>query len=783
MPTDTQKTDILFKKSVGKVSTDPSKKFFEEVSKTYNIIYSNAIWAESDLIPPIAPTLADGATLGVVQYFEERTMAVVPGAPNSFFLSELQDAIPFDFDNNGSYVYNILDNLNQPVVFGANDWILDQAGGTLTFFDGVIVNTPPKISFYKYVGAKGVGSGGGGTLAVKEFDNDPTRNNIDEILFNGADERVLIIGTQAYINPPTPPSLLSGNLAVAGTTFHLGRESQSNINYEGSAGDSHNYIVTDTSFTLSINSFGNASAGNLIVEINGVDVANIDLSANFVELNRESSQDMNDYNTTGTGTPITNGVASFTGGNITLNSITWIDPLGIDRYQNGSFIINILDGTALHQGYNTFVVNHDTGTVQSTNIFKLFYDIDVGNVPTINTPNLDLNTLVSKHISGVRYCDVGTTFDLDYIGLDCFDNVYHNSNAPSIIAGTWITNENVMYTDVATTGVSVPPSIGETLTVTDKTITVLANRIETDAIINITPRDPYSSYASVSTPSSDIMINSFPSSSDATTEHFNDEVYRFPITSNFNTVPGGITGNWDSTVNLLGASRTDELQVFDLYGTTNLSLIWPHDNYAAKIPIGNPNYTSLNAGTNFQYVRVFQSATDKSNGIITINGINDADLNVNIRIEVKVPSKTDWLNAFVDYNLTTFEDNVRYVSTSWANSNAYVTSKWVVPTISNGYKYKCTTAGTTAGTEPVWPTIVGNIINDGTVNWTCYQIDNNEGCRINSTIHSPNLDNSIEVTLGTFAADLAVNRCLFIKITYDNPAIARTITDELSIDW
>jgi len=465
MPTDTQKTDILFKKSVGKVATDTAKKFFEEVNKTYNIIYSNTIWAESDLIPPTAPVLADGAVLGVVQYFEERVMSVVPGAPNSFFLSDLQDAIPFD-----------------------------------------------------------------------------------------------------YINPPTSPPLLGGDLIVAGTTFFLGRESQLNINYEGVAGDSHDYIITDTSFTLSINSFGNASIGNLIVEINGVDVANIDLSANFVELNREASQDMNDYDITGTGSVIVNGVVSFTGGNITLNSVNWTDPLGIDQYQDGNFTINILDGTALRQGYNTFIVKHDTGIVNSTNIFKLFYDTDVGANPLINTTDLDLNTLVSKYISGVSYCDVGTTFDLDYIGLDCFDNVYHNSNAPSVIDGTWITGENVLYTDIAITGVSTPPTIGETMTVTNKLITVLADRIETDAIINITPRDPYANYVTVQTPSLNIMINSFPASSDATTEHFNDEIYRFPITTDFNIVPAAITGNWDSTVNLL------EL-IFNMYEFFNHLLI------------------------------------------------------------------------------------------------------------------------------------------------------------------------------------------------------------------
>ena len=785
MPTDQQKTDILFKKSVGKVATDTAKKFFEEANKTYNIIYSNAIWAESDLIPPTAPVLADGGILGVVQYFEERVMAAVPGAPNSFFLNDLKDAIPFDFDNNGSYVYTILDSLNQPVVFGDHDWLLDQGGGTLTFFDGIITNTPPKISFYKYIGVKGVGSGGGSALTVKEFDSDPTGTNIDEILFNGNDETVTIIGTQAYINAPPPPANLGGDLIDAGTTYYLGRESQSNINYEGIAGDSHNYIITDTTFTLSLNSFANASLGNLIVDINGIDVANIDLAVNFEEINRSNNQIINNYDNTGTGNTINNGIVSFTGGNITLNSIHWTDPIPTDPYQDGSFVINILLPTALRQGYNTFQVRHEhSSLIYSTNIFKVFYDTDVGPNPIVVSPGLDINTLVGKWISGIQYCYTGTTFDLDFLGNNCFNNVYHNSNAPIVISADWITNEDMLYTDTSVSTVSVPPDINEVFTCVDKTVTVLSGYEETDARINILPRDPYANYITVQSPSLNVMIMSIPNSSTPTVENFVDETYRFPLDTDFNVVPGGITGNFISNISLLTAQRTNELQVYDLYGTVKRSLFWPHDNYSGRIPIGGANYTTLNAGVNFAYARVFQASEDKSNGILTLTGVNDADLNVNITIEVKVPTKTDWMFVNKDYVMSSFEENVKYVNTVWSSLNLFSVNDWVIPTVSNGYKYKCTVAGTSNATEPAaWPTVVGTTVVDGTTTWTCYQIDNQEGCRINPTVHSPNLDNSIQFTLGTYAADLAVSRIIFIRITYTNPTINHIIEDELSIDW
>jgi hypothetical protein len=41
------------------------------------------------------------------------------------------------------------------------------------------------------------------------------------------------------------------------------------------------------------------------------------------------------------------------------------------------------------------------------------------------------------------------------------------------------------------------------------------------------------------------------------------------------------------------------------------------------------------------------------------------------------------------------------------------------PTVANGKVYTVTTAGTTSGTQPTWPTTVGATITDGSVVWTC----------------------------------------------------------------
>lgn len=54
----------------------------------------------------------------------------------------------------------------------------------------------------------------------------------------------------------------------------------------------------------------------------------------------------------------------------------------------------------------------------------------------------------------------------------------------------------------------------------------------------------------------------------------------------------------------------------------------------------------------------------------------------------------------------------------WAASTAYALNDYVAPVTHNGRVYKCTTAGTSAATQPTWPTTNGGTVTDGTVVWT-----------------------------------------------------------------
>lgn len=54
----------------------------------------------------------------------------------------------------------------------------------------------------------------------------------------------------------------------------------------------------------------------------------------------------------------------------------------------------------------------------------------------------------------------------------------------------------------------------------------------------------------------------------------------------------------------------------------------------------------------------------------------------------------------------------------WQPTTAYTVGNLVVPTTANGYSYRATTSGTSAGAPPTWPTTSGQTVGDGTVNWT-----------------------------------------------------------------
>ncbi len=82
----------------------------------------------------------------------------------------------------------------------------------------------------------------------------------------------------------------------------------------------------------------------------------------------------------------------------------------------------------------------------------------------------------------------------------------------------------------------------------------------------------------------------------------------------------------------------------------------------------------------------------------------------------------DAFSAFAHLPLTTPTPTVvpaQASATARANTTAYALNSYVLPAAPNGFYYKATTAGTSAGTIPTFPTTIGATVTDGTVTWTC----------------------------------------------------------------
>lgn len=81
------------------------------------------------------------------------------------------------------------------------------------------------------------------------------------------------------------------------------------------------------------------------------------------------------------------------------------------------------------------------------------------------------------------------------------------------------------------------------------------------------------------------------------------------------------------------------------------------------------------------------------------------------RVELEAYLAAGTVSATVPNNLS---------AAQWAPTTAYTLGQYIVPTDgnNNGYYTKVTTAGTTGGTEPVWPSVPGTTTTDGGVVWT-----------------------------------------------------------------
>lgn len=504
------------------------------------------------------------------------------------------------------------------------------------------------------------------SLTVGEYQSSVSGDYIENLIFVQQEDSVYIDGSNntAYIGPPDKPRGLSGQNLDLDQTLYTGRISQSNSNYKSGdgPGSSVDYILSPDTTTLTFRTpSGNRAdygdKGIVTLYHNGSEVVSIDLASNFNEDNRSSSQDLTDYNTQGDGDPISDGVAEFTGsfagmGNMAVTTVEQYN--NFLYYQRWQVEVTVSDIDMLRQGYNSFYIEHsgleDLGGTQQSNILEMFYDTDTGGDPAISGVLISEDDPSLKWLSGVSFYDEGSTWDLDFSVQNAFNNVYHDSEAPAVLSD-WpgLSTTPVSIDEPVVGGVSDPPDLLETMSVNNYDIVQPSNQMSEDARITITPRDPYGSYNSEQTDSNNYLIYSYSSASTPLKEYFRDENYRL-LNGDYDSIPGSITGEWDSTQSLETYDDGNGLQLY------MDELVFPTIDFTTYMPSGNPDYSVLAGGVNKVYLRAFQDTSiTRASGILRMTGISKQQLhNREIRVWIKVPTQTGWLDLTRDYNYATF---------------------------------------------------------------------------------------------------------------------------------
>jgi hypothetical protein len=169
MITEGQQAEAVFKVLRGKASTNADRTASEEPLSSTLIFTPQNFWIDAELIPPVAPLLADRGIYSTVvntvrfdilKYFENVPLTPVSGSSNAFYCADLKDSIPYSQDSNGSYLYSLKDATGTQLAFGLNNWMVDNQAGVVTFYDGVPAgitiapDAPLTITFYKYIGRK-----------------------------------------------------------------------------------------------------------------------------------------------------------------------------------------------------------------------------------------------------------------------------------------------------------------------------------------------------------------------------------------------------------------------------------------------------------------------------------------------------------------------------------------------------------------------------------------------------------------------------------------------------
>lgn len=462
----------------------------------------------------------------------------------------------------------------------------------------------------------------------------------------------------AELAPNQPLSLQGASLSMTGVTMFNGNASDKEYqNYKSAAGESVDgtYIggainVADT-FTLTNPTVGDPEAGGDDTFYPGDEgTLSSRITADGLE-NEEGSIDLV------TGTPSYDESLTLNAQNAGYNSFNlWV---------RGDATIDA--DTYISSGYNKLFMRHNaSGSDRDSEEYEVFYDTE----PLSQSASVDAvateNTPIYRELSGIRSYTTNSTFNLTVTAINMFNDTYQTDATildDSVFPG--IVDTIIALTDSAWDGtISSIPRFDDTPIVlggyTDYIFTVtVVNQRATNARAGVTLSKPGRGSVTSQESTTNRLIDTFSDSSTVLDEPFDDEDYRLPdydggdYPDNYDTVPGSLTGNWDSTADLIDG----EAVVFhgSLYHGSSSSLPSGGD-FSSSLPVG-PDYSGFTS--NAIYLRGFDDDGDPHNsGILELVGLTVADVSPvgsgNVNVEIKLPTETGWLDLGTPFNVALF---------------------------------------------------------------------------------------------------------------------------------
>ena len=525
---------------------------------------------------------------------------------------------------------------NSSIIWNGTSWVALASGGTssdvawssATDFYGHSSNTNIHHQYASTMslGLPGDGSFAGGTLSW----------TADTKVTTALDDVNEILSELAPSEGPAMQGTLTDNV-----TNYTGRVVSRDDTTKGSYSpkDLVSNLVIIGDFDLDAGSiditFNKADEGTLNCYINGTQSGSLNLGNIFDEGERDGSQSW---------TPSTNKF-------ITVNAIGKYN--NFQKWQQGSGQVTTIDVSEnLLHGYNWIYISHEGITAPaSTSNYVCWYDNRAeGNASIDGKIRFATGSTFndSKKLSGIHYFDTGDTFRLWASGLNCFTSLYRNGAQMRYANFNGISNANIDWEDANVIGISDPPVSGETIIASGIILTISNTARSKSDTIDVWACDILSTSRDKTSATVNYMIDTYGTTSTVTDEYFDDENYRLPSGA-YDSVPGSITGVWDSTVELGNCSAQVHLGILD-YPDTNYSTYYPAVNQSI-------DYSSF-SGPQLYFRVFFDDGTPHTNGQLQLGGLSDSDVDPvgtgDVNVEIKLPGLTGWLDLGTDYDSGSF---------------------------------------------------------------------------------------------------------------------------------